>query len=153
MGIVGAHHTCYTVQDMARSLTFYRDIFGFEVVQERPEVTEDYFRAIIGFPDGVVYAVLMRIPGTDHFLELFEYKHPRGVAQTLTPNNPGSSHIAYEVDDLNAFYKELKAAGITSFISEPIYLDKGPNVGGWALYVKDPDGTPIELFQLPPKTG
>ena len=148
MPITGAHHTCYTVRDMANSLAFYRDLLGFEIVHERPEVTEDYFRAIIGFPDSVVHAVLLKIPGTDHHLELFEYKHPRGTAQNLTPNNPGSSHIAYHVDDLNELYAELHAAGV-SFISEPIYLDKGPNQGGWAVYMYDPDGTPIELFQPP----
>ncbi|PJF25868.1 MAG: bleomycin resistance protein, partial [Phototrophicales bacterium] len=29
-----------------------------------------------------------------------------------------------------------------------IYIDQGPNAGGWALYMKDPDGIPIELFQM-----
>lgn len=149
MGITGAVHTSYTVKDMARSLAFYRDVFGFEVVKERPEVTAEYFRAIVGIPDCVVHAVLMKIPGTTHFLELFEYRHPRGVPQYLAPNNPGSSHIAYQVDDLNAFYALLREKGVDSFVSPPIYLDKGPNTGGWALYVRDPDGIHIELFEPP----
>lgn len=146
MGIIGAHHTCYTVKDMQKSLAFYRDLLGFEVLHERPEVTNNYFRKIIGFPDAVVYAVMLQIPGTQHCLELFEYKHPAGVAQDLTPNNPGSSHIAYLVDDLHSLYERLKAAN-TDFISEPIELDEGPNIGGWALYMKDPNGIVIELFQ------
>lgn len=150
MGIIGADHTSYTVSDMSRSLPFYRDLLGFELVHERPAVTADYFRKIIGFPDAVVHAVLLRIPGTTHCLELFEYKQPRGVRQNLTPNNPGSSHIAYYVDDLVAMFLLLKAAG-ADFISEPIYLDEGPNKGGWALYMRDPDGIVIELFQAPPK--
>lgn len=149
MGITGAHHTCYTVKDMARSLAFYRDLLGFEIVHERPEVTSKYFRDIIGFPDSIVHAVLLAIPGTDHHLELFQYKHPEGIAQDLTPNNPGSSHIAYHVDDLRALYKYLKDAGVDGFISPPIYLNEGPNEGGWALYLRDPDGIPMELFQPP----
>jgi catechol 2,3-dioxygenase-like lactoylglutathione lyase family enzyme len=149
MGIVGAHHTSYTVRDMARSLAFYRDLLGFEVIQERPEVTAEYFRAIVGLPDCVVHAVLMKIPGTTHHLELFEYRHPRGAALDLQPNNPGSSHIAYLVDDLRALYERLAASGLGSFVSDPVYLDKGPNAGGWALYMRDPDGILIELFQSP----
>ena len=146
MGIIGVEHTCYTVIDMQRTLAFYRDLLGFEILHDRLAVTNSYFRKIIGFPDSVVHAVYMRIPGTDHCLELFEYKHPRGTPQNLTPNNPGSSHIAYVVDDLRAFYPKLKAAGV-KFISEPIYLDEGPNKGGWGLYMKDPNGIIIELFE------
>ena len=84
-----------------------------------------------------------------HHLELFQYKHPVGTSQDLTPNNPGSSHIAYYVDDLRTLYDELKHAGVTGFVSPPIYLDQGPNEGGWSLYMTDPDGIPLELFQPP----
>jgi catechol 2,3-dioxygenase-like lactoylglutathione lyase family enzyme len=135
---------------MQRTLAFYRDLLGFEIINERPAVTSAYFRKIVGFPDAVVYAVLMRIPGTDHQLELFEYKHPRGIRQNLSPNNPGSSHIAYNVDNLQALYERLKNAGV-EFVTEPVYLDEGPNAGGWALYMKDPDGIIIELFQPRPR--
>ncbi len=151
MNIIGAHHTSYSVSDMAKSLAFYRDLLGFELVNERPAITDSYFRTIVGLPEAVVYGVLMKIPGTNHHLELFEYKTPRGEKQDIShPNNPGSSHIAYLVDDLNALYKRLDAAGV-QFVTPPVYLDAGPNKGGWAAYMKDPDGILIELFQAAPK--
>ena len=146
MGIIGADHTSYSVSDLSRTLPFYRDLLGFEVVHERPEIVNSYWRSIVGFPDAVARDALLKIPGSDHFLELIEYKNPRGVAQNLTPNNPGSSHVSYLVDDLRGLYARLKEANV-SFISEPVYLDAGPNAGGWALYMKDPDGIVIELFQ------
>lgn len=146
MPVIGAHHTSFSVIDMRETLAFYCDLLGFEIVNERPAVTEAYFREIVGFPDAVVYAVLLRIPGTDHLLELLEYKHPRGIPQDLRPNNPGSGHIAYVVDDLLAMYPELQEAGV-EFVSAPVALDAGPNSGGWALYLKDPNGIIIELFQ------
>ena len=40
----------------------------------------------------------------------------------------------------------LKQAGV-EFISDPVALDAGPNSGGWALYLKDPNGIVLELFQ------
>ena len=150
MPIIGAHHTCYTVRDMAASLAFYRDLLGFEIASERPEVTAAYFRTIIGFPDARVYAVLLKIPGTSHMLELLQYLHPAGTPQDLTPNNPGSSHVCYLVDDLDAMYEKLRAANVT-FISSPTDLDQGPNVGGKALYLRDPNGAVIELFQRAPQ--
>jgi lactoylglutathione lyase len=146
MGIIGADHTSYSVRSIEHSLAFYRDLLGFEVIHERPEIKNNYFRKIVGIPDGVIHDAYLRIPGTTHCLELFEYMHPRGTPQNLKPNNPGSSHVAYLVDDLQAFFPKLKAAGV-EFISEPVYLDEGPNEGGWALYMKDPDGIVIELFQ------
>ena len=148
MPVVGADHTCYTVRNMSASLAFYRDLLGFRIIHERPQVTNQYFRDIIGFPDSVVHAVLLSIPGTDHKLELFQYLTPSGNAQDLTPNNPGSSHMAYHVDDLLKLYEELKSANC-HFISEPVYLNEGPNKGGWALYMYDPDRIPIEMFQPP----
>jgi lactoylglutathione lyase len=150
MAVVGAHHTSYTVSDLSRTLPFYRDLLKFEVVHERPEIVHGYWRAVVGFPDAVARDAMLRIPGTNHFLELIEYKQPRGAAQNVTPNNPGSSHVCYLVDDLETMYQTLTAAGV-QFISEgPIYLDQGPNQGGAALYMKDPDGIVIELFQKAP---
>ena len=146
MPITGAHHTSYTVIDMHTTLKFYRDMLGFEVINERPEVTNNYFREIIGFPDAVVHAALLKIPGTDHLLELLEYKNPKGNPQDLTPNNPGSSHICYIVDDLKAITSRLVEQGV-EFISSPVYLDEGPNKGGWSLYLKDPNGIVLEMMQ------
>jgi len=152
MGIIGADHTCYTVKDLDAARYFYCDTLGFEIAHARPEITNRYFREIIGFPDAVVRDLYLKIPGTDHYLELFEYMHPKGVEQDTTHNKPGSSHIAYLVDDLQSLFDRLKTVENIEFISDPVYLDEGPNEGGWALYMKDPNGIVIEMFQLPQST-
>jgi catechol 2,3-dioxygenase-like lactoylglutathione lyase family enzyme len=150
MAIVGAHHTSYTVSDLDRTLPFYRDLLGFEVVHARPEIILEYWRAVVGFPDAIARDAVLKIPGTTHMIELIEYRHPRGVAQNVTPNNPGSSHVCYMVDDLQEMYARLKEVGVQFISKGPIYLDQGPNKGGWSLYMKDPDGIVIELFQRAP---
>jgi catechol 2,3-dioxygenase-like lactoylglutathione lyase family enzyme len=65
-------------------------------------------------------------------------------------NNPGSAHLCLFVEDLPNACRELAAQGVR-FRSEPVYLDEGPNTGGWAVYMLDPDGITIELFQPPPQ--
>ena len=45
--VVGAHHTAYQVADLDRSLAFYRDLLGFELVWERVN-SEEYVRKIVG---------------------------------------------------------------------------------------------------------
>jgi hypothetical protein len=38
---------------------------------------------------------------------------------------------------------------VTSFVSPPVEVDTGINRGGFGLYLKDPDGITVELFQPP----
>jgi catechol 2,3-dioxygenase-like lactoylglutathione lyase family enzyme len=150
MKIIGADHTSYTVSNLERSLEFYVDLLGFEVLWQR-EITNQYFRDIVGFPDGVVKAAHLRIPGSTHKLELFEYVVPAGSPADVRTNNPGSSHMAFLVEDLSAAYEALKAKGV-QFRSPPTAIDAGANKGAYSLYMLDPDGISVELLQ-PPKTG
>ncbi len=147
MKITGADHTSFTVLNLERSLAFYQGILGFELLHLRPNITNKYFRDIIGMPDGVIKGAFLAIPGTTHRLELFEYVHPRGTALDVRTNNPGSAHMCWYVDDLRAMVDALAAKG-AQFRSPPVYLDEGPNTGGWCIYMLDPDGITIELFQL-----
>jgi lactoylglutathione lyase len=146
MSFTGADHTSFTVSNLERSLDFYHGLLGFEILHSRPQITSKYFRDVVGFPDGVIKDAFLAIPGTQHRLELFEYVQPRGTPADVRTNNPGSAHLALYVDDLLPMYEELKAKGV-QFRSPPVYLDEGPNIGGWDVYMLDPDGITIELFQ------
>src|SRR5262249_47867347 len=127
-GIVGVHHTSFTVADLDRSLAFFRDRLGLEVVYVR-EVRDDYFGRIVGLPGCVVRAALLRLPYSSHHLELFEYLVPRGQTQPARPCDPGSSHLSLLVDDLPGFAARLRREGV-AFVSEPVLITAGPNQGG-----------------------
>src|SRR3954469_25533649 len=101
----GLHHTSYTVSNLDNSLRFYVELLGCEVIWQR-EIREAYFGAIVGFPGCVVKAAQLRIPGSDHVLDLFEYVVPKAAAVELATNRPGSSHLCFLVDDLPAYYQE-----------------------------------------------
>jgi catechol 2,3-dioxygenase-like lactoylglutathione lyase family enzyme len=146
--ILGAHHTSFTVANLDRSLTFFRDRLGLEVVFVR-EVREDYFSRIVGLPSCVVKAALLRLPGSQHHVELFEYVEPRGQACSPRPCDPGSSHLALVVDDLNGLFSRLRDQGV-EFVSEPVLITAGSNKGAYGAYLRDPNGILIELFQPPP---
>jgi catechol 2,3-dioxygenase-like lactoylglutathione lyase family enzyme len=144
--IVGVHHTCFQVADLERSLVFYRDLLGFEVVWQR--VNQDaYVRTIVGYPTADLHQAMLRMPGTDHMLELIDY---RGVPRTpvdTSPPNPGTAHICLLVDDLRGEYERLTAAGATA-VSDPVAVMSGANAGRLAVYLGDPDGFPIELLSV-----
>jgi catechol 2,3-dioxygenase-like lactoylglutathione lyase family enzyme len=145
--ITGVDHTSYTVTSLERSLEFYVELLGFEVVWQR-EITNEYFRAIVGIPNCVVRGAQLRIPASTQKLELFEYAEPRVSTPVASTNSPGSSHMALLVDDLPAMYEDLKGKGV-QFRSEPVLIDAGANKGGYAVYMLDPDGIAVELFQRP----
>ena len=151
MTVVGSHHTAYQVADLGRSLAFYRDLFGFEVVWERVN-REEYVRRIVGYPEAELHQALLRFPGSDHCLELIDY---RGVERTpvdTSPPNPGTAHMCLLVDDLRAFYDELRAAGVDA-VSEPVLVTSGPNEGRLAVYMIDPDGFRLELLEVNDEEG
>lgn len=145
---IGVHHTSYTVSNLDKSLHFYVELLGCEVIWQR-EIGEAYFGAIVGFADCVVKGAHLRLPGTDHVLELFEYVVPRGAASDLATNQPGSSHLCFVVEDLPAYFQELQAKG-AHFRSAPVTIDAGVNRGARAVYLLDPDGIAVELLQRAP---
>lgn len=143
------HHTGYTVADLDRSVAFYRDLLGMEVVAEQ-EKEGGYLAAIVGYPDAHVRMAHLRLPGTEHVLELFEYVEPAGAgSRTIEPKDVGSPHLCFAVADIFALADRLATAGVDSLFSPPIAIDTGVNKGGFSLYLRDPDGIPVELFQPP----
>lgn len=145
-------HFSFTVRDMSRSLAFYRDLLGMEVVAEQ-EQANAYTRRFVGFADAHLRVVQLRIPEgwvgpSRHILELVQYFAPLGKAVDTRTCNPGTAHLAFIVDDLQAEHRRLKAAGVR-FVSDPVGIEAGVNRGGMTVYAKDPDGIIIELVQPP----
>ena len=64
------HHTGYTVSDLDRSVAFYRDLMGLEVIAQQ-EKQGGYLAAIVGYPDAHVKMAHLRAPASGHVLELF----------------------------------------------------------------------------------
>ena len=145
MNVSGTVHTGFSVLDLDESIEFYA-LLGCSVIWRR-ETTEKYFRDIVGLPDTVVQAAHLRVPGSEHVIELFEYR-PQNERADLTPNTPGHAHLCFRVDDLPAAYEELLTAGVR-FLSAPVEITAGVNKGGYGLYMFDPSGNQLELFQVP----
>jgi hypothetical protein len=57
-----------------------------------------------------------------------------------------NAYIAFFVDALDPLYERLTAAGVKS-VSRPVTPTIGPNRGGRAVYMIDPDGFRVELIE------
>ena len=89
---------------------------------------------------------LLRHPVNEFLLELFQYENPRGRKRELDNTFVGASHVAFEVEDIDAEYQTLKAAGYTS-INPPVDVERDGRIAARAMYALDPDGISIEMFQ------
>lgn len=143
--ITRAHHTGFTVRSLERSIAFYRDLLGFEVAfQWNPQAP--YIRELVGYADVDLHAAVLRIPGSEVFLELLEYRGIPEKTVDMANGNIGNGHIAFNVDELDALYERLTKAGVQS-VSKPVTPTVGPNAGGRAVYLIDPDGFRVELIE------
>lgn len=143
--ITRAHHTGFTVRSIERSLAFYRDILGFELAfQWNPKAP--YIGELVGYPEVDLHGAILRLPGTDVCLELLEYRNIEQVPVDMGNGNVGNGHIAFNVDNLVEYYAYLKSRGVQA-VSEPVTPTIGPNKGGKAIYLIDPDGFRVELIE------
>ncbi len=119
----GFHHSSFTVGDMDRSLAFYRDLLGLTVLADM-------------WPDA------------DYPAQVIQYQTQAGEPLPLATNRPGCAHVCFLVDDLPAVHARLRGQGVR-FVSPPVAITQGVNQGGYAVYLRDPDGITIELLQPP----
>jgi catechol 2,3-dioxygenase-like lactoylglutathione lyase family enzyme len=141
--IRGIHHTAISTGDLERSVAFYRDLLGFEVVldHEWPEGVPN-LNATHGLPETAARVLLLKRGNS--MIELFQYQTP-----TPRPADPsrrlcdhGIIHFCLDVVDIDAEYERLKAAGM-HFHCAPVQ-----NGDAKMTYGRDPDGNVIELLEF-----
>ena len=144
--ILSTNHTSFTVSDLDRSLSFFRDILGFEVTSKAPRDPQA-IQHITGVEDAEVMIAYVRAPG--HSVELIQYLRPDLRAKPQSrPCDVGFAHLAFDVDNVDAAVIAAEEYGVRP-IAAPYVTDAGPNAGGKVVYLRDPDGITIELIQKP----
>ncbi len=146
MAIVQCHHHGFTVSDVERSVAFYRDVFGLELVRISERRNLPAYDRIIGHENVALKVAILQHPAGDFILELVEYENPPGQKRALDNPFVGSSHLAFEVEDVDAAHAALLAVGYGA-INPPVDVERDGAVVARAMYGLDPDGISIELFQ------
>lgn len=147
MQVGSVYHTGFTVSDIERSLTFYRDVLGLKLVK-RQTGTAPYLATVTGFEGVRLEIALLQPAEGGSMLELLQYvSHPAPATDRAT-NRPGNGHLCFKVDDVRGVCAELCRRGVT-LVSEPTEITAGAHTGGWAVYLRDPDGFTVELYQGP----
>ena len=124
------HHTGLTVRDLSRALDFYRVAFGFEVEFEAMGLTDDVQRTM-NVQRIRCDLIMCRTLTSAVRLELLRFTNVPEDAPSDLPLWPGSAHLAYAVEDLDAAIRQLEAAGGRQ-LGEVVRFPTGRSVYCWA---------------------
>ena len=122
-------HTRYRLNDLERSVRFYKEVLGLEEVRRHKS------------PRGSEL-VFLKAAGSSELIELCHFPHSGAVEV-----QPDLTHLAFEVDSLETFGHHLATLGI--------HYSDGPHLkedGSGFDFIDAPEGYEIELMQRG-KTG
>ncbi len=140
-------HTEFTVSDMDRTVAFWKDIMGGEIIEECYNDNDVMGITVLGNPDRphAAFKVVKLLLG-GHIIELFQYDDPVTKPFHGDPSVAGSAHLAFYVNDIRAFVDEIRGKGVK--VLSDIQADEQDGVVKvlW-VNVLDPDGIVVELYQ------
>jgi catechol 2,3-dioxygenase-like lactoylglutathione lyase family enzyme len=146
--VESVYHVGFTVSDIERSIEFYRDGLGMSLYR-RQLGTAPYLATITGFEGARLEIALLKAPDGGTMLELLQYvSHPAPPTERET-NRPGNAHLCFKVTDIHEACAELRQRGVRLMSDGPVEITAGIHKGAYGVYLRDPDGFTVELFQPP----
>lgn len=145
--VTATAHTAVTVSNIDRSITFYRDVLGFEVA-DTIGCRGEFFERVTGVPKAEITVAYVKAPG--HTVELLQSTSPGDrIRSTARPCGPGARHRAFRVRNIEAVIAAVRQAGVTPVNPVIPEVADGPAKAGTAIYTKDPDGVVIKFMADP----
>ncbi|MCT0254818.1 MULTISPECIES: lactoylglutathione lyase [unclassified Synechocystis] len=124
-------HTMIRVGDLDKSLQFYCDILGMNLIRKKDYPSGEFTLAFVGY-------------GKESDNAVIELTHNWGTDKYDLGN--GFGHIALGVEDIYSTCNKIKEKG-GKVVREPGPMKHGTTV---IAFVEDPDGYKIELIQTAP---
>ena len=146
MNASGISHIAFCVRDLDKSLGFYRDILGMQVVFDQVQDTTTG-----GLPH--VYQHSRKTRRTVHLQFAGSSTNPKLVVTSHPNEDPdgdpikldqiGISHYSFSVPDTKALMSELVGKGIPLAAAPDVWTGSDGNVS--SFYVYDPDGILVQF--------
>ena len=128
MKIKRLHHIAIICSDYEKSKSFYTEILGFKIDSETYRAERQSFKLDLSL-------------NGEYLIELFSFPTP--PKRLTRPEATGLRHIAFGVEDLDAWVKYLNEKSVdTEAIRVDEFTDKR------FTFLSDPDNLPIELYEI-----
>ncbi len=128
--VLRVDHLAIVVEDLDRALAFWRDALGLTLA--KTETLPEQEAEIAFLPLGGSQVELVRPTDTES-----------GTARFLARRGPGLHHVSFEVTDLPAMLRQLKARGVRLINEQPV-----PGAGGSQVAFVHPESTGGVLLEL-----
>lgn len=128
MKLKSVNHIAIICSNYEKSLKFYTEILGFEMIEEEYRAERQSYRTALSL-------------NGEYLIELFTF--PNCPPRPSYPEALGLRHIAFTVDNLDAVIAELESKGVAH---EPIRYDE--RHGEKIIFFMDPDQLPIEITEI-----
>jgi predicted enzyme related to lactoylglutathione lyase len=140
-------HTNIIAKDWQRLANFYQVVFDCKPVPPERDLSGAWIDKATGVKDAHIRGVHLALPGTGDkppTLEIFQYDNNE-VKPSPAANREGITHIAFEVDDIQALLEMMRRHG-GGAVGE-ISTKEVPGVGVLTfIYATDPEGNIVELL-------
>ena len=137
-------HYSHCVSDIERSRRFYTEVLGFEVVAEF-DFDDAQTARVMGVPGARFTGIFMKRDGMRIEIIGFANPPPDRAVRPRRSNEIGHSHLSFYVLSLDETLAELRAKGVPIDAETRQVLPSGIE----CCVVRDPDGFPIEIVQVP----
>ena len=131
--IKAINHVAVVVEDMEKSLLFWRDALGIQL-HELSDVPVE--KSQVAFLPVAGAEVELVMPTTDD----------SGIAKYLVKRGPGMHHICLEVDDIEGMMSQLKEKKIRLINEEPRTAADGKKYA--FIHPESTGGVLVELYQV-----
>ena len=122
------HHVAIICDDYELSKKFYTQVLGLTIIAEHYREERRSWKLDLALKNKYV-------------IELFSF--PDAPARVSRPEARGLRHLAFAVNDVSKSVSELNKMGV---LAEPVRTDE--YTGRRFTFFADPDGLPIELYEI-----
>ena len=127
------NHVAIVVEDMQKSLTFWRDALGLEL------------HGLRDVPAEMSQVAFLPLAGSE--IELVQpTSADSGIAKYLAKRGPGMHHICLEVDDIEGMLAQLAAKNVRVINEKPRIAADGKKYA--FIHPESTGGVLVELYQL-----
>lgn len=141
------NHVAISVKDMERSLAFWRDALGLQLIQDRMLSGPDLDMALMETGTSVRMVILADEVGS--MIELLGWESPpvrERPPEHLKFTSTGLVEVCLAVSDLEKLEEDLAKKGIR--FRTPVWILNIEGLDVKVTHVEDPDGVQVELIQL-----
>ena len=138
-----------TINHTDATVHLYRDVLGFKLVDEFPDMGEANRMAMVGAAGAQYRSTVLQIPGTQVSVEFPEFKDIARKPLHTRVQDPGTSLLQLEVRNVDHALQTLKQAGlqVVSAGGEPVNIKIASGATLRAAIVRDPNNLFLELIQ------